>query len=580
MKRFVQVLLVVAGIVACVVTSGCSTAQMKGTPFYTGEYGKRRGPSEQRVNLWPLFYYRDPALSVLWPIFEKTDDHLAVRPLFSVYGLDQSDRTYNVLWPLAQVDQKSNNGRVFPVFWGKDSFVVFPLYWHTGEPFGTDGGTDALFPLWIVNRKGTQVLNMFVLWPIGYYMHNKNVGETGSMVLPIYWEARDETSQRFFSLLWMSNRDQEGSWRLLTPVFFQSSSPTHEAFVTLLWSKGRSKSHDWQAFFPVFYWDKQQRTLLSPLWATWKDGTKQTWLAPWALSAVTREPGRTDLWIGAGVLAHGSWGANGGDHHVLPFYYRNAEAKILLTPLFGWSEEEGFLYPFTPLVGVRTNKQRGSWLFPLYSHSRDTSSGVVDDNFLLLGGYSNRPERKDFHFYPLFVYQDFGPLDAMPKSGQPNGHFGKDFWCLPFSWYRNTSDVRLAAQSNVTPALGEQVPPVRSYTRAHGIFPLYSYANESTPTEGRSLVTSSLGWFLYDYKHEVESKPTDTNDYTRARILWRLWHYERLNGDVSVDAFPGFTYDKKVDGFEKISFIWRLFRYERSAEGEKKLDVLFLPLKR
>ena len=62
--------------------SGCTSAEMKGTPFYRGDYGKRTGPAEQRVNAWPLVYYRNPALSVLWPVLEFTDDHTAVRPIF------------------------------------------------------------------------------------------------------------------------------------------------------------------------------------------------------------------------------------------------------------------------------------------------------------------------------------------------------------------------------------------------------------------------------------------------------------------------------------------------------------------
>jgi hypothetical protein len=63
-------------------------------------------------------------------------------------------------------------------------------------------------------------------------------------------------------------------------------------------------------------------------------------------------------------------------------------------------------------------------------------------------------------------------------------------------------------------------------------------------------------------------------------VLWRLWHSEKLNGNASVDVFPAFTYDRKTDGFKKISFLWRLFRYERAASGEHKLDVLFVPLQR
>ena len=75
-------------------------------------------------------------------------------------------------------------------------------------------------------------------------------------------------------------------------------------------------------------------------------------------------------------------------------------------------------------------------------------------------------------------------------------------------------------------------------------------------------------------------RPVATNDYTRSRVLWRLWHYERLNGNVSVDVFPSFTYDRKTDGFKKVSFLWRGFRYERAPDGSRKLDVLFVPLKR
>lgn len=69
----------------CVVFAGCATSQMKSTPFYTGEAAVYTGRIEDRVNMWPIGYYREPALSVIWPIFSMTDDHLAVRPLYSQY---------------------------------------------------------------------------------------------------------------------------------------------------------------------------------------------------------------------------------------------------------------------------------------------------------------------------------------------------------------------------------------------------------------------------------------------------------------------------------------------------------------
>ena len=77
--------------------AGCSTTAMKGTPFYTGEYATRKGSVENRVNLWPLAYYRDPALSILWPLGEYTGDRFAIRPIFSIENLDKEDPVYNVL---------------------------------------------------------------------------------------------------------------------------------------------------------------------------------------------------------------------------------------------------------------------------------------------------------------------------------------------------------------------------------------------------------------------------------------------------------------------------------------------------
>jgi hypothetical protein len=47
-----------------------------------------------------------------------------------------------------------------------------------------------------------------------------------------------------------------------------------------------------------------------------------------------------------------------------------------------------------------------------------------------------------------------------------------------------------------------------------------------------------------------------------------------------VDVFPAITYDRKTDGFKQTSFLWRLYRYERAADGSKKLDLLFIPLRR
>ncbi|MGO8839266.1 MAG: hypothetical protein ACLQQ0_17775, partial [Limisphaerales bacterium] len=834
------------------------------------------GPVEDRVNIWPAFYYREPALSVLWPLFEMTDDYVAVRPLFSVYGLDQTNHQYNVLWPLAQFDRRTDDSWTFPVFWSDSHFVLFPLYWHYGQPWGSEGGADSLFPLWILSRKENERSDLWSPWPLVYFWSDRKDNTDGSMILPLYWyrsddhasefysplwlarqkengdfwqclpplyfqaangnnssfitplwaqgrseavewkamfplwffrqdgfggfdlfaplplvrlwsdgsgsdrgsmvlpfycQSREGAASRFLSLPWSSVTDQNGFWRLLLPLYFQSSNAVGSTLITLLWAQGRSgennwqasgpfwvrsqqdtnrsslycpwplahfwsdrggedhgssviplywhqrrngesqflswlwfshanpdgdsrrllpplfyqestknsstlitplwaqgysETNDWRVVIPLCYWDRRQHVLLSPLWARWRSGESETWLAPWSLSWNTRSPERddltllggfaraswgekpgpgyvfplfyrdpadgtllsplwlqwrnedtqislvpellswktqnperSDLWM-AGGLARASWGAKPGPDYVLPLYYH--DSSRLLTPLFGRDDRADFLYLATPLAGVRTDDHAGSWFFPLYIHSRDKATGAVNDNYLLLGGYQREQRESRSWFIPLFYYRDLLPPVSDLETNNHARAFGKSFWCLPICWYRNDSYIRTATKSvtktnesaappdfalNQPPALTTtwtNAPSVRDYTVSHGAFPLWNYASRSTPAEEISRCNTSILLWLYDYKHEVNPlpgvRPVATNDYTRARVLWRLWHYERLNGNVSVDVFPSFTYDHKTDGFKKISFLWRGFRYECAPDGKRKLDVLFVPLKR
>lgn len=592
--------LCVAGLGCVLLGGGCTSAEMKGTPFYRGEYGKRRGPAEQRVNAWPLVYYRNPALSVLWPVLEFTDDHTAIRPFFSVYGLDRTNREYNVLWPIAQFDRETGDNHIFPVFWGSEHRVAFPLYWHYGEPFGADGGWDSLFPLWVLHREQTNVFSLYTPWPLVHHWSDQAKHAQGSMVFPLYWHRRDDEGSRFVSLPWLEGKDHQGShWQLLTPFYYHVSDANHSAFATPLWAQGHSQTKDWRAVIPLCYWEKQEGTLLSPLWAHWQGAKGDRYFAPWALSWMTRKPERDDLWLALG-LAHASWGAQGGPHHVFPLYYRNAADGTLLTPLFGWDHPEGFMYPATPLFGLRNGATRGSWLFPLYSHSREPETGDLSDHALLLAGHNKSRQTVGTWFYPLFSWHDYGPLDSSPKPSVKYGHYGTGFWCLPICWYRNQCNVRPARPTAVKPgdtgyptpgdSIGRSAAPgpetnaplVRDYKRQHGVFPLWTYSNKSIPAEGRQTLKSSV-LLAYNYKHEVGpsvgEKTPASDDYTRASIFWRLWHYERLNGNVSVDVFPAITYDRKADGFRKTAFLWRCFRYERAASGATKLNVLFIPLK-
>ncbi|MCX6996226.1 MAG: hypothetical protein NTV49_03875 [Kiritimatiellaeota bacterium] len=754
--------------------AGCATTEMKGTPFYTGEYTKRLGPAEERINVWPLLYYRNPALSVLWPFMDFTDTHLAFRPVLSVYGLNQSNHQYNVFWPLAQFDRHTRDNRIFPFCWGggrrpADAYrVAFPLYWHYGQPLNDQmGGLDTLFPLWYMRRHGTNQASVFCPWPLVHFMHdgrdsgwhifplagrysdgneyfrfqasfladqwgNKAQDSHGSMILPLYIYGRSKDDWGFYSLpwscgqnadhrwqcllplyyhhqgadgsltlsplwlqgfsanpveggwsallpifyhsysdkasttlspLWLSHAatdPRQTSWSALLPVFYHGRSPDAKLLLTPLWSQGAGSNSNWQLLLPLYYarqdgadkfwatplgglhtdagqrtwmiypllswgtpradggefwalaplvhadWNASNsvshvipfyyfnggtRTLLSPLWARWAAGGTTNTVVPPALSWLARDAASSDLWLALG-LGKFSWGAQPSSSHVFPLYYRDPRTHEFYSLLYGRNPgAEGFTYFATPLAAVRHGDQTGSWLFPLYSHARDARSGDVDDWFL----WGNRWKRGGVSravFFPLFGYHNFGPRDSTPKPTQRWAHFGQDFFCLPICWYRNETDVRPAPEEikqthakdraqAVVPA--PQLPLVREDKFQHGVFPLWSHSDVVTPARGRVNTDGACLLWLYDYKREVTplaKAPAGTNDYTRARVLWRLWHYERLNGDVSLDVFPGFTYDRKTDGFKKVSWLWRFFRYERGQAGAKKLDLLFIPLMR
>jgi hypothetical protein len=117
------------------------------------------------------------------------------------------------------------------------------------------------------------------------------------------------------------------------------------------------------------------------------------------------------------------------------------------------------------------------------------------------------------------------------------------------------------------------------------LFPLWSHGYNRTVTFAGTRRTTdeatenrSVLLFLYD--SELEHRPAENHEYVRRRVLWHLWHYERLNGDVSMDLFPAITWDRRKDGFSKTSFLWRLFRYEKNPATGTKLDILFIPLMR
>ena len=102
------------------IVTGCKMKEFSSTPFYSGNEVKFTGNVEDRVNLWPLAYWREPVGSVAWPLVSFGNDHFALRPIYSQYKAHgKSDyNEFSFLWPIGQFDTHSRDYRIFPLFWG------------------------------------------------------------------------------------------------------------------------------------------------------------------------------------------------------------------------------------------------------------------------------------------------------------------------------------------------------------------------------------------------------------------------------------------------------------------------------
>jgi len=611
---------------ALVLATGCSSVYMKSTPFYTGdEVDRPRGDAEKRVNLWPAAYYREPDLSILWPLTSFTDDHTTIRPFASVYKLDKEKHQVNVLAPLMQFDYDTDDHRVFPVFWGEDYFAVFPLVWSIEDVQGVfpvfwwENGLTVFplawyeknnychfFPLWLHNTEGEDQHDTHVLWPI--VRDKKDGDEDGFDVWPLYgsydkkkdgyrryalWplchdiRGGDERTRVAFPL-WFQREDAGDAWWCLFPAAFRSKDKDGDTtLLTPLWSSGTNAGTDWSLLFPLYYAsankEKDEKTVITLLGGRSTSDDETTWYALPLLSSYAWGEGEKEFWF-LGPLAHAKWDENDAQHHLFPFYYYDSAEKMLLTPLASWKRKpnDSFTNIGIVLAHYSAQKDRKTFniLWPIFQKKWDKDGGSFD--IFPLASWKRWDSDRDLETgkdkRKVSVHQD-----------------GRDFWLFP--WIRS-SRMNMAQ----TPA-GSEKPSRRMANKRSGAFPLWNYqrtvsqgfarrrpsseAKEADakpappPTDVHTATDFSLILWLYDYrKRHIEKEKAPSEEYVRSRILWKIMHYEKIDGDAALDVFPTITWDSKADGSRQFSFLWRFFRCGRPAQGGTDLDVLFLPVLR
>jgi len=467
---------------ALAMCAGCATKEMKSTPFYTGNQVTYTGRVENRVNLWPAAYYREPVGSVAWPLLSFSNDHFALRPIYSQYKQDGMSGKYdefNVLWPIAQFDTKHDDYRIFPFCWGSDYFVIFPEFWWNRNtvallPFMAEHDLSfwTLFPLAWYDKD-----NYFVLFPEFWWTKEQ-------VALLPFWARRDGTSATFFPFYWW--RDEEKmKINSLLPLWWYSDEVAHRkdgkdrhhrTFSSLAGLTGvRYRDDEYQDswFFPLYYHGRDE--LVTPLYGKAHDtewllpfyirdqhsfaslfyteergeNGKTTWCVPPLLSggSYSEDVAKTKVFLGLGGYERTKDGSS--KSWTFPLFYK--DDNLFLTALFGTTKTADWVVPLyyrdrdTFLTMLFGKTATADWLLPLYYRNEDvfvtTLFGKTKNADWLIPFYYHDQDgfvtplgggTKDSHWIlPLYAKKggDFISL--------PYGHTGwgtaqtNTWWCTP-----------------------------------------------------------------------------------------------------------------------------------------------------
>ena len=517
MKKFTAVLSF-SLLAAC-----CGRAEdlWKSTPFYTGA-SIYTEPKSERINLWPAFYHRAPATSVLWPLFSMADDHVALNPFYSQLRQSRTSAgfdEFNVLWPICQFDTLHDRHRIFPfLFWGQGEFYALPLFVSTER----------------------------LLWTGPLFLRRDR---PSGMLLPLFGWEEDERSASYWAGLGLGGctlRDGAVARHWLLPFY----ACTADGFYSLPWSRlgdergrmdlllcglaGRkekgARSSVWT--FPVFLWNDEM--FLTPL-CCFSDAT--------------------------------DW--------VLPLYYRSGER--FLSPVYGRRVENGTTTQWfgLPLFGMSSGREEGVWIHPLYSHAADAS-------------YVRLRDALEAGRMPVSVTCE--PISYTNATGKTVS--AQRPVCGDTGYWKGSAGLDFVLKRTATIYEQAEGPHRRNYAIRRDenarVLPLLSgwrtreaavFDAASRRLLGRQSSTAfEIGGPLFTYESRSDTRTGASS--SRSRVLWWLWNREEKNGQVSLDVFPGLTFDTRPDGYVKTSFLWRLFRYENDPAGGVSADVLFVPVAR
>lgn len=238
-------------------------------------------------------------------------------------------------------------------------------------------------------------------------------------------------------------------------------------------------------------------------------------------------------------------------------------------------DRDFFLAGFGGVKWVNGNYD-SSWLFPLFHHDSHRFTSLLyaqDQGWAFIPpllSFKERDKGVDRYRVMLLSGVDIG-------NGGYRGSYLFPLFCdnekhfLSWLFYRNysTGDYISLTTGRCGGYSWWLTPLVSSYEkkdkRMFWAWPLFGWYENKTE-EGL--------WWLGGIP--LWNREKLKSGYAES-ILWRAWHKEERNGSVTLDCFPGITYDSHPDGYEKTSFLWRFYRNEVIPGKGRNLDVFFIP---
>ncbi|PKL32362.1 MAG: hypothetical protein CVV45_13120, partial [Spirochaetae bacterium HGW-Spirochaetae-10] len=560
-----------------------------------------------------------------------TRHHFRFLPLAWVSWDDANKNEYLKYYPFLGLDYSTPEEQytaLFPLF--------IPVYGrHTkGESFTVSYGG----PFYIRSYDAEKdEHDLYAPWP--FFNRYSDPTKSGTRLIPLFayrkWKDEEGQHSRWITLLSYHRTTENGdstSYLTMSPVYLSSTQFEHEDDPQRKSGKGWTfilpaitktfdqKGSSWNALFVAggsgTYDDSESFHYFFPIYSYFRDRKERSFRYIWPLGRIYAE-GLSEDGSAADngsyffpLYAQRSWNANDGQHNrsfsLLHYHHSSEKEKTtFLLPLLYYSDADtsGSSWNIALLTGgsERTNGDRGFYLFPFYSYSRDVNRKETSHSFLWpLGriyragtGENESPAESGWYLFPLYAQRSWNANDGQHNRSFSLLHYHhvsdreSSTFVLPFLYYRESN----ATSSVWNFALFSGGSSDRDGSSSLFLFPLYSYTRDESKKEtdhtvlwffGRAYSYGAAekedsGFYLFPVFAQREYSDREGR-HNRSFSLLHYWRRSSHDEGKRSSYFlsPLYAYESDESG----SSSWRfalLFSGNSSADGRES-DISFFPL--